>query len=176
MAVAKLDKVEIYNNIINDMCKTYKAKNADYGDSVGDTYNKFGDVSFLTRITDKYNRILSLSDKGECGEVKDERLDDTILDLANYCVLWLVERKYKAEQSYDKVANLALKEIDCTTFEELTELSKKYPNLIPKQFIETEENEHNCNECGECKSTPKSETLADTLAGMTKTFLKSSYK
>ena len=165
-------KKDLYNSIISQMSKTYEAKNADYGDSVGDTYNKFGDVSFLTRITDKYNRILSLSDKGECGEVKDESLDDTILDLANYCVLWLVERKYKAEQSYDKVANLALKEIDCTTFEELTELSKKYPNLIPKQFIETEENEHNCNDCGECKSTPKSETLA----GMTKTFLKSSYK
>lgn len=165
-------KKELYNSIISQMSKTYEAKNADYGDSVGDTYNKFGDVSFLTRITDKYNRILSLSDKGECGEVKDERLDDTILDLANYCVLWLVERKYKAEQSYDKVANLALKEIDCTAFEELTKLGKIYPNLIPKQFIETEENEHNCNECGECKSTPKSETLA----GMTKTFLKSSYK
>jgi hypothetical protein len=47
-----MDKVEIYNNIINTMCETYRAKNSDYGDSVGDTYNKFGDVSFLTRITD----------------------------------------------------------------------------------------------------------------------------
>lgn len=116
MSETKLDKTDLYNSIIQNMSTTYKAKNADYGDSVGDTYNKFGDVSFLTRITDKYNRILSLSDKGECGEVKDEKLDDTILDLANYCVLWLVEREYKA--------------------------------------------------------TPKSETLAE----MTKTFLKSSYK
>ena len=165
-------KKDLYNSIIKDMSKTYEAKNADYGDSVGDTYKKFGDVSFLTRITDKYNRILSLSDKGECGEVKDERLDDTILDLANYCVLWLVERRYKAEQSYDKVANLALSEIDCTAFEELTELGGKYPNLIPKQFVESEEKEHNCNDCGKCKSIPKSGTLEE----MTKTFLKSSYK
>lgn len=89
-------KKDLYNSIIENMSKTYEAKNADYGDSVGDTYNKFGDVSFLTRITDKYNRILSLSDKGECEAVKDEKLDDTILDLANYCVLWLVEREYKA--------------------------------------------------------------------------------
>lgn len=147
-------KKELYNSIIKEMSKTYEAKNSDYGDSVGDTYKKFGDVSFLTRITDKYNRILSLSDKGECGEVKDERLDDTILDLANYCVLWLVERNYKAEQSYD------------------TKLGKKYPSMIPKQFVEAEGNEHNCNDCEKCKSTPKSETLA----GMSKTFLKSSYK
>ena len=29
------------------------------------------------------------------GKVKDEKIDDTILDLANYCLLWLVERKYR---------------------------------------------------------------------------------
>lgn len=86
-------KSEMFNEILEELRKTYEAKNADYGDSVGDTYKKFGDVSFLTRITDKYNRILSLSDRGECGQVKDESLNDTILDMANYCILWLVERK-----------------------------------------------------------------------------------
>lgn len=88
-----MNKKDIYNSTLQTMSKTYEAKTADYGDSVGDTYNKFGDVSFLTRITDKYNRILSLSDKGECGQVKDESLNDTILDMANYCILWLVERE-----------------------------------------------------------------------------------
>lgn len=88
-------KKDIYNDIITQLSKTYEAKNNDYGDSVGDTYNKFGDVSFLTRISDKYNRLLSLSDKGECGQVKDESYDDTILDMANYCILWLIERKNK---------------------------------------------------------------------------------
>ena len=88
-------KSEMYNEILEELRKTYEAKNSDYGDSVGDTYKKFGDVSFLTRITDKYNRILSLSDRGECGQVRDESLDDTILDMANYCILWLVERAAK---------------------------------------------------------------------------------
>ena len=92
-----MNRLGIYQTIINNLEDTYKRKNSDYGNSVGDTYEKFGDVSFLTRITDKYNRILSLADKGECGEVKDEALEDTILDLANYCLLWLVEREY-AEQ------------------------------------------------------------------------------
>ena len=91
-------KKDIYNAILTDLSETYEAKNADYGDSVGDTYKKFGDVSFLTRITDKYNRILSLADKGECGAVKDESMDDTILDMANYCILWLVERRAKEEK------------------------------------------------------------------------------
>ena len=94
-----MNRLGIYQNIINNLEDTYKRKNSDYGNSVGDTYEKFGDISFLTRITDKYNRILSLADKGECGEVKDEALEDTILDLANYCLLWLVEREYAGQQT-----------------------------------------------------------------------------
>ncbi len=90
-------KSEMYNEILEELRKTYEAKNADYGDSVGYTYQKFGDVSFLTRITDKYNRILSLSDRGECGQVKDESLNDTILDMANYCILWVIEREAKKD-------------------------------------------------------------------------------
>lgn len=93
-----MNRLGIYQYIINNLEDTYKRKNSDYGNSVGDTYEKFGDISFLTRITDKYNRILSLADKGECGEVKDEALEDTILDLANYCLLWLVEREYAGQQ------------------------------------------------------------------------------
>ena len=93
-----MDRLGIYQNILSNLEDTYKRKNSDYGNSVGDTYEKFGDISFLTRITDKYNRILSLADKGECGEVKDEALEDTILDLANYCLLWLVEREYAGQQ------------------------------------------------------------------------------
>ena len=98
MEVNNMDRLGIYQHIISNLEDTYKRKNSDYGNSVGDTYEKFGDVSFLTRITDKYNRILSLADKGECGEVKDEALEDTILDLANYCLLWLVEREYAGQQ------------------------------------------------------------------------------
>ena len=93
-----MNRLGIYQYILSNLEDTYKKKNSDYGNSVGDTYQKFGDISFLTRITDKYNRILSLADKGETGQVKDEALEDTILDLANYCLLWLVEREYATQQ------------------------------------------------------------------------------
>ena len=71
-------------------------KNNDYGSSVEDTYNKFGDVSYLVRITDKYNRILSLMNKE--AEVNDESINDTILDMANYCCLWLASRKLSEDK------------------------------------------------------------------------------
>lgn len=92
----KMDRLGIYEYILNNLEETYKAKNNDYGDSVADTYDKFGCVSFLVRITDKYNRLMTLCNPNAPEQrVKDEKIDDTILDLANYCLLWLVEREYK---------------------------------------------------------------------------------
>lgn len=92
---AKMDRLDIYQYILNGLEETYKAKNNDYGNSVADTYEKFGDLSFLVRITDKYNRLLTLCNPNNEQKVKDEKIDDTILDLANYCLLWLVEKEYK---------------------------------------------------------------------------------
>ena len=96
LAQAKMDRLDIYQYILNGLEQTYKNKNNDYGNSVADTYEKFGDLSFLVRITDKYNRLMTLCNPNAPEQkVKDEKIDDTILDLANYCLLWLVEKEYK---------------------------------------------------------------------------------
>ena len=73
------------------MFETYEAKNHDYGNSVQNTYDLFGDISFLTRINDKINRLNTLCTKDEM-KVKDESINDTILDLANYAVLFYITR------------------------------------------------------------------------------------
>lgn len=92
----KIDRLGIYQYLLNNLEETYEAKNNDYGNSVADTYDKFGCVSFLVRITDKYNRLMTLCNPSAPEQkVQDEKIDDTILDLANYCLLWLVEREYK---------------------------------------------------------------------------------
>lgn len=92
----KIDRLGIYQYLLNNLEETYEAKNNDYGNSVADTYDKFGCVSFLVRITDKYNRLMTLCNPNAPEQrVKDEKIDDTILDLANYCLLWLVEREYR---------------------------------------------------------------------------------
>ena len=91
-----ISRLGIYQYLLNNLEETYEAKNNDYGNSVADTYDKFGCVSFLVRITDKYNRLMTLCNPNAPEQrVKDEKIDDTILDLANYCLLWLVEREYK---------------------------------------------------------------------------------
>ncbi len=95
----KMDRLGIYQYLLNNLQETYEAKNNDYGNSVTDTYEKFGDASFLVRITNKYNELLTLYNPNIPEQkVKDEMIDDTILDLANYCLLWLVERECKNQQ------------------------------------------------------------------------------
>ena len=88
--------MKVYKDIVEDMVDTCERKNQDYGSSVQDTYERFGDMSYLVRITDKYNRLCSLMTKGEI-EVKDESIDDTILDMANYLLLWLTSRELDKE-------------------------------------------------------------------------------
>ena len=60
-------------------------KNHDYGNSVSELYEKFGLISYIVRMNDKINRINTLV--GKKAEVEDEKIEDTLLDLANYCLL-----------------------------------------------------------------------------------------
>lgn len=91
--------MEEYERIVNETVKLCKRKNADYGSSVQNTYEKFGDISYLTRITDKYNRICSLMTKE--NKVKDESVIDSIKDMGNYCFLWATSKSL--EEKGDKI-------------------------------------------------------------------------
>lgn len=80
---------EMFKSIVDEMYDIYIAKNSDYGSSVSDTYKDFGLVSFLVRMQDKINRLKTLNNKESL--VKDEKIEDTLLDLANYSILALIE-------------------------------------------------------------------------------------
>lgn len=93
-----MNKIEKHEQICNEIHEMYIKKNADYGDSVGELYKKLGDISFLTRISDKYNRLMNLMcdyDGYTKKDVNYESVEDTIQDLANYCIIWLMEREMK---------------------------------------------------------------------------------
>lgn len=83
-----------FQEITNGLYETYCKKNRDYGNSFEQSLNKFGEISALIRISDKYNRLCSLITNKE-QEVKDESIDDTILDMANYLIMWQMYRKSK---------------------------------------------------------------------------------
>ena len=90
-----MNKIYEHKKICDELNETYEKKNADYGDSIGELYNKLGDITILTRISDKYNRLMNLLDPNNDRAVNYESVDDTILDMANYCIIWLMERRLK---------------------------------------------------------------------------------
>ena len=74
----------------NRLNSIYAQKNKAYGNSFGETFEKLGIISAVTRISDKYNRLVNLAthpdvDKG------DEAIEDTLLDMANYCLMTYME-------------------------------------------------------------------------------------
>lgn len=84
-----MDKIQEHQNLINYLHNLYVTKNADYGDSVHDTYVKYGLTSFLVRLEDKLNRARTLSK--QTARVADEKIEDTLLDMANYAILAVIE-------------------------------------------------------------------------------------
>lgn len=83
---------ERYNRIVEKMQKTFLAKNHDYGNSFATTWREFGDkgpITGVAQISHKYHRLLNLA-LGTKPQV-DESIDDTLMDMANYCILTLME-------------------------------------------------------------------------------------
>lgn len=87
-----MDKVQKHKKICEKLNSIYEKKNHDYGNSFGETFDKLGIISAVTRISDKYNRLVSLCMlPDEERKVKDETISDTLLDMANYCIMTLIE-------------------------------------------------------------------------------------
>ena len=82
--------------LMAEMMGIYKAKNADYGDSFSESFEEFGLIAPVVRMNDKMNRIKSLSKKGD-RQVKGESLRDSLMDLANYALMTVVELDRQVE-------------------------------------------------------------------------------
>lgn len=90
-----MSKIEIHKGICDKSHDTYKAKNADYGDSFSKTRQEFPNA-ILIRLTDKLERLKTLMNGGQ-QQVSDESIDDTLLDLGTYAFMELTERKFERE-------------------------------------------------------------------------------
>lgn len=87
-----------FRDITNSLTKIYQAKNQDYGNSFEKSLYKFGLVASIIRLSDKMNRIESLSQTK--AKVESESIEDTLLDLANYAimtVIWLRKSRVNEE-------------------------------------------------------------------------------
>ena len=93
-----MNKIEKHKELLDNLHDLYIAKNHDYGDSVHDTYKKYGLTSFLVRMEDKLNRVRTLNKNINDNKVPTEKIEDTLLDLANYAILAVLELKEEEEK------------------------------------------------------------------------------
>ena len=82
--------VKRHYDIVMGLNELYAKKNADYGDSFHDTYVEEGMAMARIRLSDKLNRFKSLTKSGN-QQVNDESVRDTLLDLANYAIMTVIE-------------------------------------------------------------------------------------
>lgn len=82
--------VHKFKQELDKMFELYKAKNFDYDNSFEKSCNEFGLISPIIRLSDKLNRIKSLYNKDYISQVTSEKLEDTLIDLANYSIMTLL--------------------------------------------------------------------------------------
>ena len=85
-----LDKVEKLRLLQENQLELYKVKNAKYGDSFAISVKKYGLISALTRMSDKWNRIENLILNHDDG-TDDESLIDSLVDLSAYALMTIIE-------------------------------------------------------------------------------------
>lgn len=88
--ICSLSKVQRHAEICKEINRLYEQKNHDYGDSFHQTFVEEGMAMARIRLGDKFNRFKTLSRGGD-QKVNDESIRDTLIDLANYAIMTVLE-------------------------------------------------------------------------------------
>ncbi len=86
------EKCALHAKILDEMQELYERKNADYGDSFAQLRKRYPNFVCM-RLFDKLNRLDTLMQPGYQAQVTDEKLEDTLMDIANYAVMEIMERR-----------------------------------------------------------------------------------
>lgn len=81
-----------FEDITKRMNEIFIKKNKDYGDSFNKSCDEWGITSPLIRMQDKLNRLKAITKNGNI-QVKDEGINDTLIDLANYAIMTVMWNK-----------------------------------------------------------------------------------
>lgn len=79
----------LHHNICEELTALYRRKNHDYGDSFHITFRKCGLTMAAIRLGDKMQRFETLITAEQ--KVNDESIRDTLIDLANYAIMTVME-------------------------------------------------------------------------------------
>lgn len=84
---------EIFRDITAEMADLFEKKNSNYGNSFSKLYKDLGPIAGIVPLHNKLDRITNLV-KG--GANNFESLEDSMIDLANYAIMNLIEMRRDA--------------------------------------------------------------------------------
>jgi len=96
-----MDTAELFLKQHTELYKIFLQKNSAYGDA----YRQFGAVGVIMRMGDKLMRLKTITQSSVSIDCGDETLRDTLKDLANYCVLALLELDRLEKEQDDDIHN-----------------------------------------------------------------------
>jgi hypothetical protein len=76
--------------VLDELNLLYATKNHDYGDSFHRSFLEEGMAMLRIRLGDKFSRFKTLS-RGSTQYVTDEGIRDTLMDMANYALMGVME-------------------------------------------------------------------------------------
>lgn len=91
-----MTKVAHHRMICDEINELYAKKNHDYGDSFAQSFREEGMAMVRIRLGDKFNRLKALT-RGGGQKVADESIRDTLIDLANYAIMTVLEMEGEKE-------------------------------------------------------------------------------
>ena len=100
-----MNNVENFKKIATELGELYEKKNRCYGNSFSDTYKKLGIISAVTRISDKFNRLCNLATNPNIDNL-GESLEDTLCDMASYCIMTAMELENAKPIGLDMKGNI----------------------------------------------------------------------
>ena len=100
-----MNNIEQFRKIATELGDLYKKKNTAYGNSFSDTYKKLGLISAVTRISDKFNRLCNLATNPDIDNL-GESLEDTLRDMASYCIMTVMELENAKPIGLDMQGNI----------------------------------------------------------------------
>ena len=86
-------KIQEFKNITQEMLDIYSRKNIDYDDAFTKSLEEDGLLVAKIRLGDKYKRFSALIKQENL--VKDESIEDTLLDMASYAIMTVMFNRNK---------------------------------------------------------------------------------
>lgn len=101
-------QVEQFKSLTSDMIATYSRKNKDYGNSFSRMCREYGNTYPIIHLDEKLARIKAILLAGD-NAVKDETAIDSLLDLACYSLMTIMELQEQQEPRTYKITGAMAK-------------------------------------------------------------------